>query len=53
MNLGIINYVRDKHDRRLEKAVQKFPQFYGIHLLDIGAAGYVDPRWKAVKRYIN
>ena len=53
MNLGIINNIRDYHDRRVEKAVKKFSQFDGIHFLDIGAAGDVDPRWKAIKRYIN
>jgi FkbM family methyltransferase len=38
---------------RLEKLFESLPDFEGLTLIDIGAAGGVAPRWREASRHIN
>ena len=39
--------------RRIASAVEKLPSTQGVTLIDIGAAGDIEPRWKSIERHLN
>ena len=41
------------HNKKKNVALLALPEFEGITLIDIGAAGDIEPRWKAVEKNLN
>jgi FkbM family methyltransferase len=42
-----------KRIKNLHRTLQTLPDFRSIHLIDIGAAGDIEPRWRSISRFID
>lgn len=51
--LNILNRFSQRHAKKKNYAISLLPNFKGITLIDIGAAGDIEPRWKAVEQNLN
>ena len=49
----IIRRSKVKFAKRIASAVNKLPFTKGITLIDVGAAGDIEPRWKSIEEHLN
>lgn len=49
----LIRRSKVKVAKRIAPAVEKLPSTHGVTLIDIGAAGDIEPRWKSIERHLN
>lgn len=49
----LLKIIESSHNKKTNLALLALPKFEGITLIDIGAAGGIQPRWKAVEANLN
>jgi len=49
----LLKIIELSHSRKKNLALLALPKFEGITLIDIGAAGGIEPRWKAIEANLN
>ena len=49
----LINKIKEKNARKLCNSFDALPRNNGITLVDVGAAGDLEPRWKNIESKIN
>jgi len=49
----LLKRIESSHNKKKNLALLALPKFEGITLIDIGAAGGIEPRWKAVEENLN
>jgi FkbM family methyltransferase len=49
----LLKSIESSHNKNKNLALLALPKFEGITLIDIGAAGDIEPRWKAVEANLN
>lgn len=49
----ILEFSNKNRVRKLERILATLPEFRHIHLIDIGAAGDIEPRWRSISRFVN
>jgi len=50
---GAVKSLQAFQNSRLHKLFMSLPDFDGVTLIDIGAAGGIEPRWRHASRYLN
>jgi len=50
---NLLKSIESSHNKNKNLALLALPKFEGITLIDIGAAGDIEPRWKAVQANLN
>ena len=46
-------YIQLSDKRLLDKSMAALPEFTGLNLVDVGAAGKIEQRWESVSRHLN
>jgi FkbM family methyltransferase len=49
----ILEFSNKKRVRKLDRVLTSLPEFRHIHLIDIGAAGDIEPRWRSISKFIS
>ena len=49
----ILELANRKRIRHLHRTLESLPDFKSIHLIDIGAAGDIEPRWRSISKFLN
>jgi FkbM family methyltransferase len=46
-------YIQRRDKRFLDKAMSVLPEFTGLNLVDVGAAGKIEQRWESISQHLN
>jgi FkbM family methyltransferase len=50
---GVMDLIQAHSIKKVHSAFESLPDFQSVALVDVGAAGNIEPRWKVVSTFIN